>query len=100
MRLLLIGLSLALGAAAAAQPRASDLDRAYDELVAAQAALEQAQRAREAGIEPQPGERLGTVGGHSRLGEEYWERQKRLEADVELARQRLDETIARWNAVR
>ena len=71
MRVLLIGLALALAAAAPAQPGGSELDRAYD-----------------------------TVGGGSRLSDEYWERQKGLEADVERARKRLDEAIARWNAVR
>jgi hypothetical protein len=100
MRSLLVGLSLALAASAAAQPQRSALDRAYDELVAAHAVLQQAQAAREAGVEPQAGERIGTAGGHSRLSEGYWERQKQLEAGVELARRRLDEAVARWNAVR
>lgn len=100
MRLLLIGLALALATAAAAQPGGSELDRAYDELVAAHIALQKAQSARELGVEPQPGERLGTAGGGSRLSDEYWERQKRLEDDVERARRRLDEAIVRWNAVR
>lgn len=101
MRLVLICLSLALAAAAAAQPRASDLDRAYEELLAAQAALQEVEAARKAGVEPQPGERLGTAGGqHSRLSDAYWERQKHIEADVEQARVRLDEAIRRWNAVR
>ena len=100
MRVLLMGFALALAATAAAQPGGSELDRAYDELLAAQIALQQAEAARELGVEPQPGERIGTVGGGSRLSDEYWERQKRLEADGELARRRLDEAIARWNAVR
>jgi hypothetical protein len=39
-------------------------------------------------------------GGGSRPSDEYWERQKQLEDDVERARKRLDEAIARWNAVR
>jgi hypothetical protein len=100
MRVLLIGLALALAAAAAAQPGGSELDRTYDELLAAQTALQKAEAARELGVEPQPGERLGIVGGGSRLSDEYWERQKRLEEDVERGRKRLDEAIARWNAVR
>jgi hypothetical protein len=72
MRVLLIGLALALAATVAAQP----------------------------GVEPHPGERLGTVGGGNRLSDEYWEREKRLEDDVERARKRLDAAIVRWNAVR
>lgn len=98
MRALLIGLALAT--AAAAQPGGSELDRAYDGLLAAQTALQKAESARELGVEPQPGERIGTVSGRSRLTDEYWARQKQLEEDVERARKRLDEAIARWNAVR
>lgn len=100
MRALLIALALALATAAAAQPGGSKLDRAYDELVAAHKTLEQAQAARELGVEPRPGERIGTVSGHSRLTDEYWERQKRLEEEVEVARKRLEQAIARWNSVR
>ena len=96
MRAFLIALSLALAGVAGS----TELDRAYDELVAAHKSLEQAQAARELGVEPQPGERIGTVGGHSRLTDEYWERQKRLEQDVERARKRLDEALARWNSLR
>jgi hypothetical protein len=100
MRLLLIGFSFVLAVAAQAQPPAADLERAYQELVAAQGALQKAHAAREAGVEPQEGERLGTVGGKSRLADGYWERQKRLAADVERARERLDEAVKRWNEVR
>jgi hypothetical protein len=98
MRVLLIGLALA--AAAAAQPGSSELDRAYNEMLAAQAALQKAENARGPGVEPQPGERVGIVGGGSRLSDEYWERQKQLEDDVERARKRLDAAIVRWNSVR
>jgi len=45
-------------------------------------------------------ERLGIVGGGSRLAPEYWERQKRLEEDVALAHERLDKALARWNELR
>ena len=100
MRSLLIGLALALAAAAAAQSGGSALDRAYDELLAALTALQTAEAARESGVEPLPGERLGIVGGGSRLSDEYWERQKRLQTDVEGARKRLDAAIVRWNSVR
>lgn len=84
------------------EPRATaagstELDRAYDELLAAHVLVQKAEAAREAGIEPQPGECIGTVSGGSRLSDEYWERQKE---EVELARRRLEQAIARWNAVR
>jgi hypothetical protein len=100
MRVLLIGLALALAATVAAQPGGSELDRAYDEMLAAQTELQQAEVALQLGVEPHPGERLGTVGGGSRLSDEYWEREKRLEDDVERARKRLDAAIVRWNSVR
>jgi len=62
--------------------------------------VQRAQAAREKGIEPLAGERLGIVSGASRLAPEYWERQKRLEEEVDLARRRLDEALERWNALR
>jgi hypothetical protein len=96
MRRVLVALALALSAPLAA----SELDLAYDGMLAAQAALQKAQAVREAGVEPLPGERLATVGGQRRLGDEYWQRQKRLEADVERARERFDEAVRRWNEVR
>lgn len=68
------------------------------EAAAREAALEEARRqlkaaeaARDAGIEPLPGERIGIAGGGSRLSEAYWERQKKLEQAVEAARKRLEE---------
>jgi hypothetical protein len=94
----LIGFAAPLGAEE--QDRAALLDRAYDEVVAALALVKRAEEAREAGREPLPGERLGTKSGHSRLASEYWERQQRLADDVEQARGRLDEALARWKAVR
>ena len=106
MRGLLFAVLLALAASAGAQgeDRAAALDRAYGEVVAAQAALQRADEARQSGVEPLPGERLGTVSPsgerRSRLGDEYWERQRRLEKDLEQARTRLDEALARWNALR
>ncbi len=57
----------------------------------AEQALRDAQAAQAAGKEPLPGERQGTAGGASRLTDEYWERQKALEAAVAEARKRLDE---------
>jgi hypothetical protein len=62
-----------------------------DEMQQAEKALRDAEAAQAAGKEPLPGERLGTAGGASRLTDEYWERQKSLEATVAEARKRLDE---------
>ena len=98
MRLWLTALALMLAAAGALH--ASELDIAYDEMVAAHVQLDRALAARERGVEPLPGERTGTTAGQSRLGDAYWQRQKQLGEDVERARQRLDAAIARWNALR
>ncbi len=106
MRGLVFAALLALIVSAGAQhsDRAAALDRAYDEVVAAQAALRRAEEARQSGVEPLPGERPGTVSPsgerRSRLSDEYWERQRQLEKDIEEARTRLDEASARWNALR
>jgi hypothetical protein len=106
MRGLIFAVLLALVAPVGAQQqeRATALDRAYDEVVAAQAALQRAEEARRAGAEPLPGERLGVVSPtgerRSRFSDEYRERQRRLEKDLEQARTRLDEALARWNALR
>lgn len=55
----------------------------------ARAQLKAAQAARDAGKEPLPGERIGIVGGGTRLTDAYHTRQKSLEAAVEAARKRL-----------
>ena len=101
-RRFLVAVVLAVAGAAAGQEtdRHAALERAYAELVAARQALLRAEAERELGIEPAPGERLGIVGGGSRLAPEYWERQKRLEEDVALAHERLDKALARWNELR
>jgi hypothetical protein len=52
-------------------------------------ALHDAEVAQGMGKEPQPSERLGTAGGGQRLTDEYFARQKRLEANVERARRDL-----------
>jgi hypothetical protein len=65
------------------------------DVAAARDALKAAEAARAAGQEPLPGERLGTAGGASRLTDEYFERQKKLSADVETAKRRLEEAQAK-----
>jgi hypothetical protein len=85
---------------AAAENRTAELDRAYANVVAARQALADARERRVQGVEPLPGERLGTAFRKSRLAEAYFERQKELESEVERAHRRLDEALARWNALR
>lgn len=77
---------------------ASD-DRA---VAAAQADLARARHERAAGVEPLPGERRGKVGGGSRLTQEYFDRQARLEqfvrqaeTDLRAAFQRRAENVRR-----
>ncbi|MGQ0524656.1 MAG: DUF4124 domain-containing protein [Betaproteobacteria bacterium] len=66
-----------------------DLDRRR--LESAYQQLKKAEAARETGKEPLPGERLGTATGASRLTDEYWARQKSLEAAVEAARRQVEQ---------
>jgi hypothetical protein len=95
---------LACAASAFAQPqdRHHALESAYADIIAADEALRDAEARRDQGVEPLPGERLGIAGAAqgSRLGPEYFERQKSLEDEVERARARLDEAYRRWNDVR
>lgn len=62
-----------------------------DKVRAAEQALRNAEAARAAGKEPLASERLGTAGGGSRITDAYYERQKKLDADVEQARRELDQ---------
>lgn len=63
-------------------------------------ALREAEERRDRGIEPLPGERVGTASGASRLRPEYIERQEKLVQDVAFAQWRLDQALKRWNALR
>jgi hypothetical protein len=78
-----------------ANRRAAALDRAVDDIVAAHKALRAAEASRDSGVEPLEGERQGR-----RFRPEYWDRQNALESDVASARARLDEALARRNALR
>ena len=81
--------------------RLTTLDAVDAEIKAAIRALEAATVAAEAGLEPLPGERLGTVRtGRTRLAESYWERQRTLRHAVDSARQRLDAAYLARNAMR
>ena len=65
-------------------------DDRTDKVQAAEQKLKEAETARAAGKEPLEGERMGTAGGASRLTEDYFERQRKLEAAIENARRELD----------
>jgi hypothetical protein len=58
---------------------------------AAEQALRNAEAARAAGKEPLPGERVGTAGGASRLTEDYYDRQRKLNEAVDKARRELEQ---------
>ena len=80
------------------QNRSAELDKAYEETRAAYLALQEAERRRDAGVTPEPGERSGTAGGGaSRPNEQYFGRQAQLEHEVELARKRYEAAAKRWN---
>jgi hypothetical protein len=66
----------------------------YDRTRSLEASLRKLEEMRDASKEPLPGERIGTAGGASRLTDEYWERQKKLDAAVERAQQELDKARA------
>jgi hypothetical protein len=78
-----------------ANERAAKLDRATDDIVTAHNALRAAQARREQGVESLEGERSGR-----RYRPDYWERQQALSRDVEEAKARLDDALARRNALR
>lgn len=98
-RLLILVVILFASSAFAQEPesRTTQLDRAYDEVRAAGAALKAAEAKREQGEEPQPGERTGTVGGFSRLNDTYFARQQALEQEIAAARKRYEDAVKRWN---
>lgn len=78
-----------------AKQRAAALDRAIEDIVAAHGALRAAEARRGAGVEPVEGERQGR-----RYRPEYWDRQQGLERDIASSRAKLDEALARRNALR
>jgi len=78
-----------------ANKRAAALDRAIADIVSAHHELRAAEARRDAGIEPLEGERQGR-----RFRPGYWQRQQALERDVAAARAKLDDALARRNALR
>ncbi len=88
-------------AAPAARPgdaRVLRLREATAEVETATQSLAQARAQFEAGKEPLPEERTGTVGGGSRLNDSYWARQAANEEVVRKAQARLDAATAARNA--
>jgi hypothetical protein len=82
---------------ATAQNRSADLDKAYEEARAAYNALQEAAARRDNGVESLPGERQSSAAGGSRPTGNYFARQAILEQQVELARQRYQAAMKRWN---
>jgi len=78
-----------------AQKRSAGLDRATDDIIAASRALREAEDKRDLGVEPLEGERQGR-----RFRPEYWQRQQQLQSSVSAAQAKLDEALARRNALR
>ncbi len=83
-----------------AEQRARALEAADAEIKAADQALRDAQERQQRAVEPLPGERLGNVGGRTRLGPAYFERQRATAAEVDAARARLDEAYRLRNELR
>jgi uncharacterized protein involved in exopolysaccharide biosynthesis len=78
-----------------ADRRAAELDRATADMVSAFEALRAAEARRDQGVQPLEGERQGR-----RYRPEYWQRQQALKRDVDLARAKLEDALARRNALR
>lgn len=97
MRRWVVLFGLLASAAVAGQERTFALDKAYEEARAAHNALKTAEAQRDAGVESRPGERIGSASGASRPTENYFARQAILEQQVELARQRYEAAMKRWN---
>lgn len=98
--LVAIALTLSAAFAAADSPRAQALEAAVAEIKAAERALRDAEERQQSAVEPLPGERLGNVGGRSRLGPAYFERQRARAAEVDAARARLEEAYRLRNQLR
>lgn len=86
--------------AAAAPAAPLNLDAANAEVTAAERELAVARRKLEVGREPQPGERLGTAKGGSRLSPEYESRIGELEREVAAAETRVKRAYEARNALK
>ena len=83
-----------------ARLRSQSLEAADARIKAAEQALRNAQDRQQAGVEPLEGERLGNVQRGSRLGPEYFVRQKQLANEVEEAQMELDQAYEQRNELR
>lgn len=83
-----------------ASKNVADLSAAVAEIRNATMALETAKQKLKAGLAPEPGERIGIVGGHTRLSPAYWRRVRALELPVDDARERLDDAYSARNAIK
>jgi hypothetical protein len=99
MRRFALALLIAVSSTAMAQTpnRSAELDKAVEEARSAYLALQEAEKRRDAGVEPEAGERTGSAAGGSRPNEQYIGRQAMLEHEVELARRRYEAAARRWN---
>lgn len=82
------------------RPIPQNIDAANAEIAAAERELSVLRRKLEVGREPQPGERLGTAKGGSRLSPEYESRIGGLEREVAQAEDRLKRAYETRNAFR
>ncbi|HYL17452.1 MAG TPA: DUF4124 domain-containing protein [Burkholderiales bacterium] len=89
-----------------AAKRVRALDAADTRIRRAEQQLAAAKQALEAGVEPLPGERLGTVRGgkqgqsFTRFSDDYWERISELERAVSKATRELEQAYSERNALR
>lgn len=83
-----------------ASQREADLSAVVAEIRDATTALEAAKQRLKSGLEPRPGERRGTAGGHSVLSQAYWQRVRELQLAVDDARERLDDAYSARNAIK
>lgn len=99
MKRLALALLLAVSTVVVAQQpnRSAELDKAYEEARAAQIALQEAEKRRDAGVEPLAGERVSSAAGGTRPTDQYLGRQAMLEQEVEFARRRYEAALKRWN---
>jgi type II secretory pathway pseudopilin PulG len=86
-RILLIIFSLAVATGAADPQRSAELERAYQDMVTAQRALEDAKQRRDRQA-PNPGKDT-----------DYFDRQRSLEREVALKQWRYDQARERWTAL-
>ena len=97
MRSLVLALLLSIPALVSAQDRTTELDNAVEEARTAYLALQEAEKRRDEGVEPQAGERLGSAAGGTRPTDQYLARQAMLGMEVEQARKRYEAALKRWN---